>query len=97
MKRYSQTQVDYLKFKRMITPPLLKLLFWIGVFACICESVRLIVEWPSSSGIPAGGRAILILVLGPIAIRLACELLLITFSIHDTLVEIRDNLDNRPS
>ena len=91
MKLYNQNHVDYLKFNKMITPPLIKILFWIGVVACIGESVRLSAD--------AGGtltfQMLLIIVLGPIALRLTCELLLVPFSIHATLVEIRNSLGNR--
>jgi len=86
---------DYLKFNKMIAPTLIKVFFWIGVITCIGTGINILVEWPPSSGIPAGGQAILIIGLGPIALRLACELLLVTFSIHTTLVEIRNNLDNQ--
>ena len=95
MKLASQNQSDYLTFKKMIAPILIQILFWIGVITCICTGINIVVEWRPSSGLPPGGQAILIIGLGPIALRLACELLLVTFSIHATLVEIRNNLDNR--
>jgi hypothetical protein len=94
MKLYNQNHVDYLKFNKMITPPLIKILFWLGVVACIGESVRLIVDVCSYGG-TLTFQTFLIIVLGPIAIRLACELLLVPFSIHATLVEIRNSLGNR--
>ena len=90
MKLYNQNHVDYLKFNKMITPPLIKILFWIGVVACVSSQVISIAE--AYYNLPIG---LIIIVLGPIAIRLACELLLVPFSIHATLVEIRNGLGNR--
>ena len=37
---------------------------------------------------------IILIVLGPIVVRLACEGMIVVFSINDTLTEIRKSLDN---
>ena len=86
---------DYLKFKKMITPILIQIVFWIGVITCVCQGVWIVVEWEPSSGIPPGGQAILLIGLGPIAIRLVCELLTVIFSINDSLAEIKIILEKK--
>ena len=74
---------EYLGFDKLITPALVRILFWvliaIDVFAAL--------------GHIFGGyflRGILILVVGPLVIRVYCEIIVVIFQINNTLTEIRD-------
>jgi hypothetical protein len=73
---------DYLSFKKLITPVLIQLLFWIAVLINTIEAL-----------FDSGGfwNGLLELVLGPILIRVACEGLIVVFEINETLTEIRDH------
>jgi hypothetical protein len=86
---------DFLKFKKMITPTIIQIVFWVLVVACVLGGIVQIlrgIEYYTSRGdigfLIAGFGVMLG---GPIAARVYCEILLVAFSINDTLMEIRDN------
>ena len=103
---------DFLAFRRMITPVVIQIVFWIGVAACVVAAAIFMLGafTPGTLGAPgyrsadqaatgqlidlAGGLAILIF--GPIAIRIYCELLILMFRMNETLTDIRDGLVPSP-
>jgi hypothetical protein len=97
---------DFLGFKKMITPIIIKVLFWVGVALSILAGLVFIVGGAAANIV--GGTAVrhqdsgamvlvglLCILLGPVVCRIYCEILIIVFSIHDTLTEIKDLLKNR--
>lgn len=77
---------DFLTFRKMITPCLVQILFWISialfVFIAIVDIIHQ-VNW----------RIILeIIILGPLASRIICELLILLFRINDHLAAIKAHL-----
>jgi len=75
---------EYLTFRKMITPAAIQVLFWIGALLFVIGGLV---------GIAHGEMiAILTLILGPVAVRIWCEVLIVVFRILDTLTEIRDKL-----
>ena len=77
---------QFINYETMITPGIVKVLSWIGmVVALIVGLLGIAVD--SLTGI---GTAIL----GPVAVRIYAEILLIIFEIHKTLTEIRDGKSN---
>ena len=81
---------EYLTFRKMITPIIIQVVFWIGAVL-----VALIGLWKIFIGATAdykGGEDVLIglvvLFLGPLFWRIFCELLIVIFRINDTLTEI---------
>ncbi len=85
---------DYLTFRKMITPIIIQILFWIGAVGAVLWSLFLIFSGATASY--GGGGLVLIglvaLFLGPILVRIYCELLILLFRVHDTLNEIKDSL-----
>jgi hypothetical protein len=73
---------EYLSFKKLITPTVIQLLFWVAVF------INTITALFDSGGFWNG---LLELILGPILIRIFCEGLIVVFEINERLTEIRDN------
>jgi hypothetical protein len=73
---------EYLTFKKLITPALVQVLFWIAV---IGNTIRALFYSESFF------EGFAILILGPILIRVFCEGLIVIFEINNTLTEIRDN------
>jgi hypothetical protein len=73
---------EFLAFRKMITPMIIQIIFWVGVVACVI------------TGFGAMGQSffagLMILLIGPLVVRIYCELLILLFRIHDTLTEIRD-------
>lgn len=90
---------DFLAFRTMLTPVLIQAVFWIGL--AISASVGLAFLLSGISAQYGGGRhavwGILILLLGPLAVRIYCEILIIFFRINETLTEIRQILEERRS
>ncbi len=85
---------DFLEFRTMITPIIIQILFWIGVAACIIIGLIYIgvgIKYDARSGVT--GFAILIL--GPVVVRIYCEILIIFFRINETLTEIKHDLEDR--
>lgn len=97
---------DFVKFKKMITPIAVQVIFWIGVAVCIAAGTAIIIATESASSEPygySGGTpyfrsrgmiyvGFLIVFIGPILIRIFCELVIIIFSINDTLTHIKNSL-----
>ena len=77
---------QFINYETMITPGIVKVLSWIGMVVALIVGLLGITVAPLT-GI---GTAIL----GPVAVRIYAEILLIIFEIHKTLTEIRDGKSN---
>lgn len=77
---------QFINYETMITPGIVKVLSWIGMVVALIVGLLGIAVDPLT-GI---GTAIL----GPVAVRIYAEILLIIFEIHKTLTEIRDGKSN---
>jgi hypothetical protein len=75
---------EFLSFRKMITPVIIQVLFWIGVAVCVISGLVTMIQGGS-----AAVRGLLMLLLGPIVVRVYCELLILLFRIHDAVDEIR--------
>ena len=68
---------QFTKFDKMITPSIIKILFWIGTIFSVITGLVMMFQ---------GGFAVITglftIVLGPIATRVYCELLIVIFKIH---------------
>lgn len=88
---------DFLKFKKMVTPIIIQILFWIGVVGSIIVGLISIVGG-ANARYGGGGMVIaglMWILLGPIVTRVYCELLIVIFSINDTLTEVKNLLKNK--
>ena len=75
---------DFLNFKKMVTPVVIQFLFWIGVIACVIAGLIGLRQ--------SALQGILTLLVGPLIVRIYCELLIVIFSINDTLTEMKNLL-----
>ncbi len=82
---------DFLKFKKMITPIIIQVLFWVGVVISVVVGLGMMVA--GERGDAASG--LLVIFLGPVGVRIYCELLIVVFSINDTLTDIKNLLRSR--
>lgn len=84
---------DFLTFRKMITPMVIQIIFWIGVAVCIVMGLVGIISGAIMRG---GAGAVLMglftLFIGPLLVRIYCELLIIFFRMNETLTEIKNNL-----
>ena len=87
---------DFLNFKKMITPIIIPILFWIGAIISIIAGIVFIVMGAIANFGPGGGEMVFMgfcyLFLGPIIIRVYCEFLIVLFSVNDKLTDIKDLL-----
>ena len=75
---------DFLKFRKMITPIVIQILFWIGVVVVVILGIIGLSE-DFLSGI-------LMIIFGPLAVRIYAELLMVIFKMNDWLGEISESL-----
>jgi hypothetical protein len=77
---------DFLTFRKMLTPWLVQFLFWVAMIVFIVIAIVDIIHRES-------WRVVLeIIILGPLATRIICELLILLFRINDHLAAIRANI-----
>jgi hypothetical protein len=87
--------IVFLNFKKMITPAIVRILFFLAVIACVFFGVVAIIS--GIKGPHRGGMEIfiglIITIMGPIMIRIACKIIIVIFSIHDNLIETKNLLN----
>ncbi|OJF94701.1 DUF4282 domain-containing protein [Alkalibacterium sp. 20] len=88
MKNSSEDKVQsygksFLNFDNMITPKIIQLIFYIALIISILIGLVMIFTGESV----LGGLAIIIL--GPLLVRVNCELVIVIFKIHEALQDIR--------
>ncbi len=76
---------DFLNFRKLITPSIIKVLFWISSGLCIIAGVVLIA---SSFGAYGSGAStflmgLCIILLGPIFSRITCETIFVIFQSYE--------------
>jgi len=76
---------DYLKFKKMITPVFIQVLFWLGVAGVVIAGFATMFQ--GSYWVLAG---LFQLVLGVISVRVGCEILIVLFRMYECLEAIRE-------
>jgi hypothetical protein len=81
---------DFLSFRKMVTPVIIEIIFFIGVI--ICALAGLIMFFYGGVHLGAKGylwKGVLLFFLGPLAVRIYCEILIVFFRINETLTEIK--------
>jgi len=81
---------EYLTFRKMITPMVIQVVFWLGAIGFIIGGIGTMFAGQ------AGGflKGLVVLVLGTLMWRIWCELVIVFFSMNDSLREIRDKTGN---
>ncbi|MBN2218069.1 MAG: DUF4282 domain-containing protein [Pirellulales bacterium] len=85
---------DFWAFRTMLAPVLIQVVFWVGALACVLYGVYLVARarsgdsWDQLQVLRGAGWA----VFGPLAVRLACEVVILFFRINETLTEIKNRL-----
>jgi len=79
-----------LNFDEMVTPLIIKIIYWIGVVLVVLSGLGTII---AGIGSPFGGGMLVIvglltIVIGPFLVRIWCEIMIVLFEIHKNLVEI---------
>jgi len=93
----SENVGDFLKFRKMITPIIIQILFWVGAVGSVLTGL---IAMGTSFGRYGGGAGVffgglLIIILGPVVTRIYCELLILLFRMNETLTEIKNGLSKK--
>jgi hypothetical protein len=89
---------DFWAFRTMVTPVIIEILFWIGAICCLIIGGIMIIY--GATHYQAGPpnylwEGVLVFLLGPLVVRVYCEILIVFFRINETLTEI-EHLVERP-
>ncbi|MFA5840432.1 MAG: DUF4282 domain-containing protein [Candidatus Margulisiibacteriota bacterium] len=76
----------YLAFDKLITPIVIKVLFWIGAISCILGGLSTMIFIREAESIWVG---LAMIILGPIVVRVACEVYLLIFKFYDAIVALK--------
>jgi hypothetical protein len=88
-----------LNFDKMVTPVIVKILFIVGVVLSVIFGIIQIISGAASSfgeGIQVI-MGLITIVVGPFITRVYCELLIVTFKIHESLQQINSKIQNNPT
>ncbi len=83
--------MEFLTFRKFIAPVVIQVIFWLGVVGVVIVGVLAIVQGGRGYGGQAILGGILMIVFGPIIVRLYCEIIILWFRIYETLNAIRFN------
>jgi hypothetical protein len=90
---------DFWAFRTMVTPVIIQVLFWIGAILCIVIGGIMTVYGAIKYDVgraPYLWRGVALFLLGPLAVRVYCEILIVFFRINETLTEIKHAVERRP-
>lgn len=92
----------YINFDTMITPTIIKILFWVGVGLSVLFGLISIFSGFAQMFSPYGSGfagfisfiiGLVIIVVGSLVARIYCELLIVVFKMHESLNSIDEKLD----
>ena len=90
---------DFWAFRTMVTPVIIQILFWIGAILCLISGAIMVIYGATHYQGGQGHylwKGVLLFVLGPLGVRVYCEILIIFFRINETLTEIKHATGQRP-
>ena len=85
--------MDFLTFRRMITPIFIQAIYWVVTALVILGGLGLLF---AGDGAEMKLLGLALIIIGPIGVRIYAEILLVVFRINDTLTDIYNELRNRP-
>lgn len=98
----NQTTSDYLSFRRMITPGIIQVIFWVLIVGVVLfcmvgmlASAWVMIDQDFGTGLAAMIGQFVTLLVMPIVIRIYCELIILFFRANETLTDIKNLLANR--
>jgi len=82
---------DFMQFKKMLTPVIIQILFWLGSILSVLVCLGLLIFGLEEEKL----LGLILILLGPIVVRIYGELLIVVFTINDTLTEIHRSLKEK--
>ena len=89
---------DFWAFRTMVTPIIIQILFWVGAVLCLITGAIMVIYGASHYQEQSHylWKGALLFVLGPLGVRVYCEILIIFFRINETLTEIKHAVGRQP-
>lgn len=81
---------ELLQFKRMLTPALIQVVFWIGLVYVLFAAFWAMFHMTFIKGL-------WLLIFGPILLRIICEIFIVIFRVNENVVEIKTLLSSEKS
>jgi hypothetical protein len=92
--------VEFLFFRRMIAPIIIQFIFWAGSIIVvivglvqIVQSLKWLGEAPGLYVLWGVFFGLIYMLLGPLLIRIYCEVLIVFFRMYETMREVKDGID----
>src|SRR5262245_31741201 len=85
---------DFLAFRKMISPVVIQILFWIMVIGVVLTGVAIMGGNSAySSALPVDPKIVglIVILLGPLVVRFYCELLIVFFRMYESMRVIERN------
>jgi hypothetical protein len=79
----------------MVTPVIIQIIFWVGVVICIIVGIFLIGFGMQMGESKSTWSGLALIFLGPLGVRIYCEILIIFFRINETLTEMKHLMEER--
>ena len=76
-------------FDTWLAPKLILLAYWIMLAGCVAGGLAIIVTGSSSYRVNTSGFGWVLLIFGPLAVRIVCEGAMLLFKINENLQQIR--------
>ena len=86
---------DFWAFRTMVTPVIIQILFWLGVLVCLAVGIIFIVFGIHFEYARNIYKGLFFIILGPLLVRVYCEVLIVFFRINETLTEIKHGMEER--
>ena len=83
---------DFLAFRSLVTPKIIQIVFWLGTAYFAVAGLTMTVMGLTGSGLVLMLIGLLMLTLGPIIVRVFCELVMLIFKIGDALTPTADTM-----
>jgi len=80
----------FFTFNDFVTPQLMKVFFWVMIFFLVAICIASFVVSARTDSLDGMFSSVMVLVLGAILIRMACDVILVLFRIYGVLRDVRD-------
>lgn len=89
----------FLKFEKMITPVFIQVIFWVGLLGSIIAGLAQIgfAFFMDDGMFFAILTGVATMFIGPIIIRIYCEMLIVVFKMQSALTDIRNSMKDSPN
>ncbi len=85
---------ELLSFRKMVTPMIIQIIFYVGAGISVIMGLMSIgASFTHFGGAGAFFYGLVLIVLGPVLVRVWCELTMVFFRIYETLEGIKENLE----